>query len=71
MVIQVADDPNIVLIEQAVYPFSTFIADVGGAFGLALGLSLMGILQAVCRFLKVVLSVTFKSMNINNLMQCY
>ena len=54
MVIQVADDPNIVLIEQAVYPFSTFIADVGGAFGLALGLSLMGILQAVCRFLKVV-----------------
>ena len=50
IVIEVADDPNIVLIEQAVYPFSTFIADVGGAFGLALGLSVMGILKTSCLF---------------------
>ena len=52
MVLNLAEQTNIIYEEVASYTRYEFLADVGGSAGLFLGLSLLTILQSFCRLVK-------------------
>ena len=45
MVIGVSEENSLRVTEQALYPFGSFISDVGGAAGLILGISILEIIK--------------------------
>ena len=45
MVIGISEESNLIVAENATYPFVSFISDVGGAAGLILGMNILGLIK--------------------------
>jgi hypothetical protein len=45
MVIGISEESNLIVAENATYPFGSFISDVGGAAGLILGMNILGLIK--------------------------
>ena len=56
--VELDEEKDILHSESASYPTSSMLSDIGGAAGLFLGLSVVGIVEYVCSFLRLVLKKT-------------
>lgn len=51
MIWKMAEEPTMVMEEEASYPAYAFFADVGGSLGLFLGLNVISVLDHLCQIL--------------------
>ena len=65
MVVGIAEESDMIVAENATYPFGSFISDVGGAAGLILGMNILGLIKLAKRCYSVIDGLTI----INNIIK--